>query len=125
MYLDYIKIIIIRTYDKFNIFSCTRVICAQYYVKSEYYWRKAYPAVVVMGELCVYLYLFHTLHITHDYVLISVDHHHTQIEIYQKKTATKYTTQCEKKVRSHEFINYIYVKLKLLNIKSFISLNII
>lgn len=79
-------------------FSRARVVCAQYHVKSEYYRRQARSAVVVVGELGVHLHLHHTFRTAHGHVLIRVDHHHTQVEVHQAKTATKHTGQHGKTV---------------------------
>lgn len=76
-----------------NVFSCTRIVCAQYHVKSEYYWRQAHSAMVVVGKLGAHLHLHHTFHAAHDDVLVSINRHHTQIEVYQSKIATKHAGQ--------------------------------
>lgn len=55
--------------------------------------------MVVVGKLGVYLHLHHTFRIAHDYVLISINHHHTQVEIHQAKTTTKHASQHGEEVK--------------------------
>lgn len=86
--------------------------------------------MVVMGELCVYLHLYHNLRTAHNYVLVSINCDRAQVEIYQAKTSTEYTDQYEKKVRySNQLLpcpfisNFIYQVAFYTIVMHFISLN--
>jgi len=83
------------------VFSCTRIVRAQYYVEFEHHWRQACSSVVVVGKLGVRLRLHHTLRAAHDHVLVSVDRHRAQVEIHQAQIATKHAGQYAQKVSRH------------------------
>lgn len=85
-----------------NVFSCTRVVRAQYYVKFEYHWRQAHSSVVVVGKLGVHLHLRHAIRAAHDHVLISVNRHRAQVEIHRAKITTKHAGQYAEKVSRHD-----------------------
>jgi len=73
--------------------------------------------MVVLGELCVHLHLFHTLHTAHDYVLISINNHRAQVEIYKAETSTEHTDHHEKKVTPYNRLLYCAFVIVILFIK--------
>jgi len=85
--------------------------------------------MVVMGELCIYLHLFNNLRTADDYVLISINNHRTQVEIYKAETSTEHTNQHEKKVRpsylvlSRTFVSNFIYQVSLFCVTHFLSLN--
>lgn len=80
-------------------YSRSRVVRAQRHVESEYHRRQARPTVVVVGELGVCLYLFHTLRSPDDHVPVHARHYRAKIEVHRTQTPAEHADRHGKTVR--------------------------
>lgn len=87
------------TLNRPTCYSCSRIVRAQRHVESEHHRRQARPTVVVVGELGVRLYLFHTLRSPDDHVPVHARHYRAKVEVHRAQTTAEHVDRHGKAVR--------------------------